>query len=35
MAKPGIFLPTGPLEVVQFGSPSTDPTTNYDEDYAC
>jgi hypothetical protein len=28
-------LPTGPLEVVQFGSPSTDPTTAYDEDYAC
>jgi hypothetical protein len=35
IAKPGVFLPTGPLEVVQFGSPSTDPTTNYDEDYAC
>jgi hypothetical protein len=28
-------LPSGPLEVVQFDSPSLDSSLNYDEDYAC
>jgi hypothetical protein len=28
-------LPTGPLELVQYDSPSFDPSLSYDEDYAC
>jgi ribosomal protein L24E len=29
------MLPNGPVEVVQYNSPSNDPSISYDEDYAC
>jgi hypothetical protein len=28
-------LPNGPVEIVQYDSPSNDPSISYDEDYAC